>query len=151
MKRRTIVPNASDFVCKWTAEKFGINSFPAGCYGMAIMWDNQMIAGVVYHDLSDHNCALSLYSTTPLWAGRDTLRAIFSYPFNQLGLARVTAIVKPGNQKWRKILTDKIGFVHEAKLWDWFGEGKGAHLYRMTRAECRWIDEQGQQQQRAAV
>lgn len=50
--------------------------------------DTGFVAGIVYHDYDPDTgvVELSAYSTSRDWLTRDGLRAIFAYPFEQLGV-----------------------------------------------------------------
>jgi len=157
-----IIGDNSEWVCRWVAEQLGMpDAFQHRAYGIQIIHKDQPVAGVVYHDYTEHNCFISIATTSPYWASRLTLQAIFGYPFNQMGVNRVSVMVRGDDpkrkdnraaRKWRKTIQNRFGFVFEGRLDDYFGEGYHAHLYRMKRSECKWIGhEQGRRRQRAAV
>ena len=148
---RMIIGNQSDWVVRWVGEQLDCTFSPRD-YGIAIVYRDVPIAGVVYHDWTDHNTFISIATTSPHWASKFTLRAIFGYAFNQMGVTRVSAIIRGGNRKWRKTLINRLGFVPECKVEGWFGEHDG-YLLRMKRNECKWIEHgQGQfEKRRAAV
>ena len=152
---RMLTDAYSDWICRWVAEQLGEpGAFAGRAHGIAVIHHDNPIAGVVYHDWTDHNTMISIASTSPYWASKLTLRGIFGYAFNQMQVNRVSVIVRDGKEtaKWRKTLIHRFGFVHEARCDDWFGKGEHGHLLRMKRNECKWIDHgQGQQQRRAAV
>jgi hypothetical protein len=74
---------------------------------------------------------------TPGWLTRPHLREFFGYPFNQLGVRRVTGIVHRKNKHARNI-NERLGFKLEGVCRHGFKDGD-ACVYGMTRADCRWI------------
>jgi L-amino acid N-acyltransferase YncA len=59
------------------------------------------------------------------------LNVIFDYPFNQLKLSRIIALIKNDNQKAIK-LVKYMGF----KLID----TREVEVYEMTKADCKWLN-----------
>jgi len=152
---RMIIGNRSEWVCRWVAEQLGYpDAFQEKAYGIAIIYRDEPVAGVVYHDWSDQNVFISIATTSPHWCSRLTMRAIFGYAFNQMQVKRVSVIISaaPENKKWRKMI-HRMGFAWEGKLEGWFGD-ESAHIFRMKRDECKWIENEPLriiEQQRTAV
>jgi RimJ/RimL family protein N-acetyltransferase len=73
------------------------------------------------------------------WASRGALRAIFDYPFLQLGVLRCYGIVRRSNKQSRQFAV-RIGCREAGVLDDEFGPGQDGIIYSMTLAQCRWIN-----------
>jgi hypothetical protein len=73
----------------------------------------------------------------PGWLTRTHLKAFFDYPFNQLGVRRVTGIVHRKNRHARKI-NERLGFKLEGVCRHGFKDGD-ACIYGLIRNDCRWI------------
>ncbi len=99
--------------------------------------NREIMAVVVFSRFTKFNCELSLATVTPKGINRAFIRAVFRYPFVQLGLKRVTAIIEDGNIKAFD-LDRRLGFVDEAKLKSWYGE-KDGFMLRMLKEECKWV------------
>lgn len=80
---------------------------------------------------------MSVVAIDPHWLNRTILRAIFRYPFEQLGCHRVTARVMADNQHAIDF-DEKIGFVREGTMRQ-ARNGTDVHIYGMLKTECRWI------------
>lgn len=133
------------FVKLWVSDKIGNPDFgPAVAIGVTRGLD--MIAGVVYHNYINSPsgnpimCEISMAATDKRWANKRTLRALFSYPFIQLGVERVQVSTPVESKHVRKI-NEKLGFVYE-------GTGRKAHflggdvdVLSMLKHECRWLNE----------
>ena len=72
------------------------------------------------------------------WATRATLREIFDYAFNFLGLARVSGFIASGNAAALKAALD-IGFVVEGEIREAAPGDDALVMIGMLRRECRWI------------
>ena len=76
-------------IAEWVRERIDfIGPVDFGpCAAIGVMSDaGELIAGVVYHDYQPHfsTIQLSMAAENPMWAKRENLRALLSYPFNQL-------------------------------------------------------------------
>jgi RimJ/RimL family protein N-acetyltransferase len=82
----------------------------------------QLVGGVVYHNYSPitRNIELSFASTTPKWLTRSLIRALLSYPFDQLGCNRITGVTPRRATSARRFL-DKFGFKREGVVRRGFG------------------------------
>ena len=127
-------------VVEWVAKR--TNEF--GNFGAAvgIGWSrrNELVAGVVFSDFNGVNVNMHVASDgTRRWMTREYLWTCFDYPFNQAKVKRITGLVGEGNRVSQRF-NEHLGFTLEATL-------EGAHptgsllIYRMTRADCRFLRE----------
>ena len=144
MKRLAIGSHIVD----WVAEKIG----GVGCFGTSargiglqhrrVEYDDggsrwRTIAGVVYEDWNGPNVVCHIAAEGANWLNREYLWTIFDYPYNKLGVTRITAPVGEGNAASRRFV-ERLGFELEARLC-------GAHrsgdllIYRLGKPECRWL------------
>lgn len=100
--------------------------------------DGEFMAVLIYNNWDHENIAMHIASVSPKWATRATLRVAFDYPFNQLGVQRVTAPVQSSNHKVQDML-NRLGFTNEGRLRDYYGKGEDEILFGMLKNECRWI------------
>lgn len=99
--------------------------------------DGALIAGWVFNEYRGHSIHVSMASTTPLWASRRTLRAIFTYPFVELPCKRLTAYTGARMVDVRRFL-ERLGFVQEGVVRHGFADDDCV-IYGMLREECRWL------------
>lgn len=98
----------------------------------------KIIAGVIYHNYRPPtNMEISIATDTPRWATRGNLRMFFHYPFEQLGVTRLTAITGRKNAKVRRF-NERLGFVKEGVLRQAYVDDD-AVIYGLLRSECRWL------------
>ena len=98
----------------------------------------KLIAGVVYNQFFGRDIQATIASTSKRWASRNIMRAIFAYPFFQLGCYRITAQTRSRNLRSISFLY-KSGFQKEGLLRGWY-EDDDALIMGMMRIECRWIN-----------
>ena len=110
---------------------------PDAFYISAVNESGQFLGGVAYSNFTAFDCCVDIASTSPYFLTRDTLRAFFSYPFLQLGLKRITGIVREDNARAMS-LDLRLGFTPEGSLRNYFGDRSGI-IMGMLREECRWI------------
>lgn len=105
---------------------------------LGVVRRGQLVGGWVYHSYIGFDVQLSAAFDGVGWALPGTLRALFNYPFNELGVRRMTAITGRSNHKARKALKD-LGFTLEGVAKHGLDGHEDAFIFRMLREECRWI------------
>lgn len=130
----TIGKHVVDWVAKQTNEfgNFGTD------IGIGWMKDGQIVAGVAYANWNGVNVECHIASDrSRRWLTRQYLWTIFDYPFNQLGVKRITVCVGEGNRDSARFV-EHLGFKIESRL-------ESAHptgallIFRMFRSECPYI------------
>jgi|TARA_R110000751_G_C13776948_1_gene480661 hypothetical protein len=85
---------------------------PFTTIGVASSEGGHIWAVAIYTDFSQYNVELTLISATRRWATPGNFRAILHYPFEQLGVKRMTAVTNKSNKPARKAL-EGVGFKLE--------------------------------------
>lgn len=122
-------------LCAWTGNLVGLPNITGATIGISD--GEKIIAAVVYNGYTGRDIQATMASITPKWATRGVLRAIFFYPFIQLGCCRVTCATEVTNQPVRAFLCH-LGFSQEGVLREWFSTGDAA-IYSLLKSECKWI------------
>lgn len=104
---------------------------------LAIVEKGKIIAAALFNNYQDSNIDLSVVFARPIALTRGNLRALFSYPFKQLGCERVSVRTRANNLKVRKQIR-RLGFEPEGKHPRFYGN-EAAMSYGMTRSQCRWL------------
>lgn len=108
------------------------------CKWITQLQDGIPVAVVVYSRFTPFNCEMSIATDgSKKWATRTFLRACCDYPFNQLKMRRVTAIVKVGNVASLKTV-QALGYIKEAHLSAWFGDIDGI-MFVGKKENCKWL------------
>jgi len=122
------------------ADIIGVPHFnPDLTYTIGIFDDDCEFQGVLlYNNWEEKNVSMHIASVTPKWCTKSVLKVIFTYPFMELGVNRVTAAIREGNTKSRS-LVERLGFKQEGELRHYYDTGESDIIYGMTKEECRWI------------
>lgn len=128
-------------IAEWVRERIDfIGPVDFGpCAAIGVMSDaGELIAGVVYHDYQPHfsTIQLSMAAENPMWAKRENLRALLSYPFNQLEVNKAW-IATPLRSERALRTFYKIGFKKEAVLADHFGPKNHCVMARMLAKDFK--------------
>lgn len=100
--------------------------------------DGVLLAGVIYNHFTPWNCCMHVGALPGRsWMSRELLFAAFDYPFNQLGMRRVTGLVPKRNKRARK-LDEHLGFEYEGNLRNALPDDD-LIVYGMLREKCKWI------------
>ena len=123
-------------VGRWVCEKAG-GSWTHLCTAIGQMYEGKLIAGIMYDGYTGASIAMHSRCDDPRHVSRKFFWAIFDYPFNKLGLKRVTGIVSTANIKAQET-NEHLGWQRETTLADYFPDGD-AIIYIMRREDCRWL------------
>ena len=103
--------------------------------------DGRILAVVIYDRTSDHDCMMHVASDlSKRWLSREFLFWVFSIPFVQWGMRRITTLVRADADAVLKF-DDGIGWHREGRLRCAFDDGTDAILLGMLKEECRFLDE----------
>lgn len=100
--------------------------------------DGELDAAVVYTNASPTNVVASIVLERPLT--RRFLHVVFWYPFGQLRVPRITALVEEKNER-SLCLCKRLGFMVEGKLREAAVGGGDVIVMGILRTECRWFNE----------
>ncbi|MCA3704249.1 MAG: GNAT family N-acetyltransferase [Methylobacterium sp.] len=139
-KQPTLLFGHSDLVAQWVLEKIpDVQTFgKCEAIGVGNADTGRLYAGVVFHDYQPHfeTISVSIAAVNPMWATRQTIKALLHYPFEQIGVNLVTAIMRSTNARSLKT-NEAIGFKRDGILRHRFGQGVHAVTASMTRNEFR--------------
>lgn len=105
---------------------------------------HELICGVVYTEFGRdaqrkaHSMQLSIASTTPKWANRQTLHTFFAYPFLQLGCRRIWTQCSAENEQVISF-NERLGFTAEGIHREAWPLGGDAISWGMLKDECKWL------------
>lgn len=122
------------FVCERLQELKGLDKASS----LGVVRNNKLIAGIVYTDFTGHNIHMSIASDDAGWLTRNVLKHAFGYPFNQLGVERITCTIARKNKRSRK-LCKGVGFVEEGKVRRGYDGKQDMMIYGLLKQECRFL------------
>ena len=93
-------------------------------------------AVAVFHDYipAMKTCQVSVASRTPMWARHGIIRALLSYPFDQLGVNLVWSAMLQTNERAIRF-NEHIGFKRDSVLRHRYGWKRHAVVSSMTKYE----------------
>lgn len=115
-------------------------ALPAVCIGFASQDMSKLYAVAIYNNFRHYDIEISFVATTPRWATPSNIRVVMDYPFNQLGVKRMSAFTAKSNKRARK-LNEGVGFKLEGvHPFGWFGS-EDACSYGITEKTVRekWL------------
>lgn len=98
----------------------------------------QVVVG--YDNYTGPGVEMFVAAWSEYWPVRSFMRAIFAYPFKQLGCKRVTGLCASDNADAIR-MHRKTGFRREGIIREGLSDAD-IIIFGMLRTECRWIDEQ---------
>lgn len=140
----SVLYGADAKVCEWVGERVPVlmgraphNAFAA----LGVVRRERMAAGVVFHNYRPGiDIEVSIAADDPSWAHPAILRRLFSYPFNQLGVIRLTCIIGRKNKRCRRF-SEGLGWKLEGVVRRAYDGHQDACLYGMLRQDARFLEE----------
>jgi hypothetical protein len=114
--------------------------------GILLTRDDIPVAATLYDSYNGANIFAHLAIQPGGRLTREFIKAIFYYPFVQLGCLRITGLVDVSNQKAR-LLNKHLGFQPEAVLKRAAEGGQDMMVYVMFREDCRYVSSAPQRDQ----
>lgn len=137
MKR--LITDDRERVCLWAAENMRaehVNFGSASAIGLES--GGELVAAVVYDSYYHPSISGHIVSDgSRRWACRMFLRAMFDYPFRQLGCARITAPIAEGNTEAISFV-ERLGFELEGRLRKALPDGRDRLIYGILKENCKW-------------
>lgn len=100
--------------------------------------DGDLTAGILYENFNDSNVWCHIAALPGGHSmNREFIESIFAYPFEQLGLRRMSAYVKESNTAVRGFMNN-LGFRCEAVLEGAGDGGENMMVYVMKKEWCRY-------------
>ena len=132
----TDFPRVAQFVN--TATKCEVPS--SGGVGIGWLRDDELVAGVLYEDYTGEDGSISAHIAVAPGAvlTREYTRAIFLYPFKQLKVRRIFAMVASNNHKSIR-LVEHMGFEPTTTVVGYYPDADMV-VYVMTADKCRWLE-----------
>lgn len=134
-----IITGVDSLVGPWVCQRAGGDWAPGRGVTIGLAHPEKgLVAGVLYEDWNGANI-LGHVAAVPgrMWLNREFLWFCFHYPFEQLGVKRITGIVPSSNLEARRF-DESLGFELEATLKDAHPTGDLC-VYVMTKEKCRWL------------
>lgn len=128
-----------DEVCHWVC-KNTCGQFFGGGIGIGLTRNDELIAGVMYDHFIGNSIRMHVASDgSKKWLNREFLRVCFDYPFRQLKVKKVLALIDSTNEASLKF-SQHLGFVKEATLAE-CGRKGDLVILSMTREQCKHLGE----------
>lgn len=119
----------------------------------ALLWvndDRNQVEWVVgYTGFIGKTCQMHVVSFTRTFTPRKLLWAAFDYPFNQVGCEIVFGVVNSKNELAMRY-DQHLGFKESQRFPGVHDNGGDLVLFKMEKAECRWIKERKQDEKLVA-
>ena len=105
---------------------------------LGLVKDNELIAGVIYNHFTSTNIMAHIAGKPGRrWLTREFLFAMFDYPFNQLGVRRITGLVPKKNKDARRF-DEHLGFEYEGNMRNALADDDMI-IYGMLKEKCKWL------------
>ena len=133
-------------ITEWAAQRlFNIGmEYWGPCRSIGQFLEGKIISAVIYNnferrpDNTVYCCEMSVASIDKRWANKPYLKAIFAYPFIQLGLERVQIRTSIHNEGANSLVS-RLGYIKEGKHRSAFWNGDDCYSWSMLKDDCKWF------------
>jgi RimJ/RimL family protein N-acetyltransferase len=140
---KILLANQDKLIAEWVSRKipiFEFGSTPYTAIGLADGKSGVILAGVVYQNYTKIDIEMHVAAVEGArWMNRRFLGEVFRYPFEQLGVHRITGLV-PANNARAAAFDEHIGFQLEGRVRERLPGGEDVLIYGMIRDECRFLN-----------
>lgn len=113
----------------------------AGIKGLGLERDGELVAGVIYEGFNAHNVWMHVATKDKgRWLTKPFLWYCFHYPFEEVGVRRVSVHVADSNLESKRFV-ERLGFQREATLTGAAPDGGDIGIHVMWRDKCRFLGE----------
>lgn len=129
-------------ICEWVAKRTpyieAFDVFDQNTQTIGFTKNNRIVCGVVYTDYRGRDIQMHCACDDPSVWNRENIGICFHYPFEQLGVIRITAPV-PSTYVRALSINQRLGFKVEGVLRNFIETDVDVVLLGMLRHECKWI------------
>lgn len=120
------------------AATLGVKFKSSPTYWLAVVDDDGTACCVwVFNNFAMCSAEVSVVVLQKRIFRREHLRAMFAYPFHQLGLRRLHSVVRVDNVASLN-QTRRLGFAVEGLLRNWYPDCDGI-LHGLLKEDCKWL------------
>ena len=109
-----------------------------GMQGIGLASGDEMIAGVLFEHFNGQTVWMHVAGKGGHWLTRKLRHAVAAYPFVQLKVKAVRALISASNTRSVRFARH-LGFVPEATLYGAAADGGDAFVFVMRREWCRYV------------
>ena len=112
---------------------------PGYAHSLSTHNDDEILGGFVIDTFTGVCACIHMAGKHPGWCTRELLWMAHDYPFNQLGVKKLLALVRSDN--YHALSLDlRAGWQIETLIRDMFGDGVHAFILAMTPDRCPWLN-----------
>ena len=128
-------------VAAWITERvpYVTTLEPCRCIGFRRRSDGKILYAGAFNEFRGRDVQYHAACDDPKVLTRSRIALLFRYPFEQLGVERISCVIAASNTRSRKVV-EGLGWVYEGTVRKYYSDTDDAYIYGMLREECRWLD-----------
>ena len=127
-------------IAAWILERvpYTQNLEPCRCIGFGKR-GGKILYGGAFNEFRGRDVQYHAACDDPSVLTRSRIRLLFRYPFEQLGVERISCVIAGSNVRSRKVV-EGLGWQQEGTVRQFYAAEEDGILYGILKSECRWID-----------
>ena len=128
-------------VADWVTERIPYTQDlkPCRCIAFRRRSDNKILYGGAFNEFRGRDVQYHAACDDPKVLTRSRIALLFRYPFEQLGVTRISCVIAASNSRSRQVV-EGLGWVYEGTVRKFYSDNEDAKIYGMLRSECRWLN-----------
>jgi len=123
----------------WLVERIPHTENLAPCRGIGLRRrDGPILAAAAFNEFRGRDVQYHAACDDPKVLTPGRIGILLSYPFEQLGVERVSCVIASSNRRSRRVV-EGLGWVHEGTVRKFYSDDIDGIIYGMLREECRWL------------
>ena len=126
-------------VAAWIAERvpYTQNLEPCRCIGFRKR-GGEILYGGAFNEFRGRDVQYHAACDDPSVLTRSRIKVLFRYPFEQIGVERISCVIADSNARSRKVV-EGLGWKQEGIIRRFYADSEDGILYGILKSECRWI------------
>jgi hypothetical protein len=126
-------------IAAWIEERvpYTQNLEPCRCIAFRIR-GGPILYGGAFNEFRGRDVQYHAACDDPAILTRSRISLLFRYPFEQLGVERISCVIAASNKRSRRVV-EGLGWAHEGTIRGFYADDEDGALYGILKSECRWI------------
>lgn len=128
-------------IAEWLSERIPYVRHLEPCRGIAFRRrdSGEIVYAGAFNEFRGRDVQYHAACDDPAVLTRSRIRLLFQYPFEQLGVERISCVIAASNKRSRRVV-EGLGWKLEGTIRRFYADDEDGLLFGILKSECKWID-----------
>ena len=112
---------------------------PCRCIAFRRRDSGEIVYGGAFNEFRGRDVQYHAACDDPAVLTRSRIRLLFEYPFEQLGVERISCVIAASNKRSRRVV-EGLGWKLEGTIRKFYADDEDGHLFGILKSDCKWIE-----------